>query len=61
MMPYTLHVETRIGLKVLTLILQDGLSNAKGGLLSSTSSVRSESRRENMFKSSIDELFNNEF
>ena len=58
MTPCTLHVETRIVLKVLTLILQDGLSNARGGLLSSTHGVRSQSRRGNMFKISIDELFN---
>ena len=42
MTPCMLHMETRIGLKVLTLILKDSLSNAKGGLLSSASSVRSE-------------------
>ena len=59
MIPCILHMETRLGLKVLTLILQDGLSNAKGSLLPSTINVRSENKREEICKKKIEDMINN--
>jgi len=58
MIPCILHMETRIGIKILCLILQDGLSNAKGGLLVGTSNVRSEQKREEIYKKRIENLIN---
>lgn len=52
-------METKIGLKITTLILQYGLSKTKGGILLSTSNINSECRREEICKSSIDLLLNN--
>ena len=52
-------METRVGVKIMTLTLHDGLSNAKGRLLESTNNVNSEHRREKIHKYSIDALLNN--
>ena len=57
MIPCILHMETRVGIKILTLILQDGLSNAKWALLSCTSSANGETAKEIVFKKN-DDLFN---
>ena len=42
MIPCMLHMETRVGIKIISLTLQDSLSNAKGGLLQSTSDINNE-------------------
>ena len=59
MTPCTLHTETRLGVKVLTLILQDGLNNAKGSLLPSTINVRSEIKREDVCRKKMEGAINN--
>ena len=58
MTPCMLHMETRVGLKIVTLILQDGLRNAKDSLLPYTQHVRSEYQIEQIYKKSIEGLFN---
>lgn len=40
MIPYILHFETRIGIKLLTLIPKEGLTNAKGQLLPEPEAIR---------------------
>ena len=59
MIPCILHMETRVGVKITILILQDGLSNAKGRFLENTHNANSEHRREETYKSSINSLLNN--
>jgi len=54
-----LHIETRVGIKVISIILQDSFSNMKEELLESTSNINSEHRREEIYKSSINLLLNN--
>ena len=56
MIPFILHMATRIGLKIISLILQDGLSNAKGGLLQSTSGINNRYKKEDLHKSSLNVL-----
>ena len=51
-------METRVGIKLTALILQNGLINAKGGLLESTTNANDEDRREEICKSCIKLLFN---
>ena len=58
MTPCMSHMETRVGLKIMSLILQDGLSNAKGSLLPSTQNIRSEYQREQIYNKHIEGLFN---
>jgi len=53
-----LHMETRIRIKIFTLMLQDGLSNAKAGLISATNNIRSEQKKEKIFKTLIENVLN---
>ena len=59
MTPCILRMETRVSVKVMTLMLQDGLINAKGSLLENTNNVNSHHIREEIHKSSINVLLNN--
>ena len=52
-------METRVSLKILTLTLQDGLSNAKGVLLPCASNFNGVATGENLCKIKIESLFNN--
>ena len=54
-----LHVEIKIDLKILSLLFYNRLSNIKGSILPSTINVNGEYERENIFKNSINVLFNN--
>ena len=53
-----LYMENRVCIKLIALTIQDGLSNAKGGFLESTTNTNGEYRREETHKSSINLLFN---
>ena len=60
MMSCLLRVETRDGLKVIKLVLQDWLSDSKGALSLRAPSANGETSREHFWKSSVKNLFNNE-
>ena len=59
LVPYILHLETRIGLKLLTLMCKEGLTNAKGRILNVIQSIGSENKREKFYRENIENLFNN--
>ena len=59
LVPYILHLETRIGLKLLTLMCKEGLTNTKGKILNVIQSIGSENKREKFYRENIENLFNN--
>lgn len=59
MIPCILHFETRMGIKQISLVFQEGLSNSKKGILEVTDKIKSESSREKNFKDKVDHLLNN--
>ena len=46
MIPCIMHLETRVGLKILIVILQDGISNCQGLMLELINDINSETQRE---------------
>ena len=58
--PDTTHLETRVGIKNFASTSQEGLSNAKGKVFDEHKEIRSECEQEEMHKSKVEHLMNNE-
>ena len=56
--PCMLHLEIRVGIKILTTILQKGLSNALNGKLLTTVNVSNKQQRLSIFKNEVNNCFN---
>ena len=58
MVPHIIHIKTHIRIKLLTLILQDGLANSKGSLLEYSKHVNSGSKRKDLYCKAINNILN---
>ena len=58
--PDAINLETRISIKIFTSILQEAFNNIKGQLTSEYKDINSKHKREELYKSEIEYLLNNE-
>ena len=58
--PCMLHLEIRVGIKIVTTILQNGLSNALNGNLLTTAQVGNKQKRLSIFTKEVNECFNHQ-
>ena len=58
MIPCIMHMDTRVGLKILTVILQDGLSNRQGRMLERVNDINSEYQRKEVCCEGMNNVIN---